>query len=574
MVLCDLRKLLHMKRIYKWAGMAVLGLLVNSPNINAQMVSDFESINLAPESYWNGSDLMGSNNTTNYTSTFESGDAEFLNVWDVTWGLPGYWSKGYAQSTHTDSVTSGSGNLLSAKPGTGNLGSLTYLVTQNNTTMNFINGAADTSVNGMYVTNGTYAANSMRDGDSFAKKFGGATGNEPDWFMLTIKGFDSTGTILPDSVDFYLADFRDATNANDYIVTDWQFVDLSSLGNLKGLVFSLTSSDTGAFGMNTPSFFCIDDIKSDGSTLIDFEDLGFTMADSNWNGSDLSGKPNDLDYVSLLNDGDASFYNSWTTAWGGYWKEGFAFSNKTDSVTSGSGNLYSAIPAMGAQNSDNYAIVQSGSSVKLTGTAANSVMNGVYVTNSTFAAHSMRDGDSFAKMFGGATGDDPDWLKLTIRGYNNGSMNSDTVAFYLADFRDTDNANDYILKDWQFVDLTGLGIVDSVTFSMTSTDMGAFGMNTPAFFAMDNFNSVISSVSDFEIANVSIYPNPAQGQFTIDAGNGTGYVEVYDLKGSIQLRLEQVSNQTIIDIENLNTGIYVVKYVENNQVFMQKLIVQ
>lgn len=563
-----------MKRIYKLAGMAVLGLFANTQNMNAQMVSDFESINLAPESYWDGSDLSGANGTTRFTSIFESGSAGFLNVWDITWGLPGYWSEGFAQSSNTDSTTSGAGNLFSARAGSGSNGSLTYLVSQNNSVMEFINGAADTSVNGIYVTNGTYAANSMRDGDSFAKKFGGATGNDPDWFMLTVKAFDSTGTILPDSVDFYLADFRDANNANDYIVTDWQFIDLSSLGNVRGLLFSLSSSDVGTSGMNTPAFFCIDDIKSDGAALVDFEDLGFTAVDSVWNGSDLTGTPNDLNFVSNIADGDAEFYNSYTTSWGGYWKDGFAFSNITDSVTSGSVNLYSAKPAMGALGSTNYAIVQDGSSVNLTGNAANSVMSGVYLANSTFAYNSMRDGDSFAKKFGGITGNDPDWLKLTIRGYNNGVMNSDTIDFYLADFRDSDNSNDYILDSWNWLDLSPLGTVDSVTFSMSSSDMGAWGMNTPAFFAMDNFNGVLSTVGELSQNTISVYPNPAINQIQIKEANGTGTVQIFNMKGSLQWQESNVSATSIINIESLKSGVYMVKYMENDNVSMQRIIVQ
>lgn len=570
---CDLRNFLHMKRMYKLASMAVLGLLVNTQNINAQMVSDFESIPLSPESFWNGSDLSGYNNTTEYSTLFTSGDAGFLNTWDITWGLPGYWSDGFAQSTYTDSVTSGSGNLYSAKAASGRLGSLTYGVGQNFAGLSFANSAADTTVDGIYLTNTTYAANSMRDGDSFAKKFGGTTGNDPDWFMITIRGFDVNGNILPDTVNYYLADFRDANNSNDYIVTDWQFVDLSTLGNVHGLVFNLSSSDMGGFGMNTPAFFCIDDIKSDGAALIDFEDLGFTSTDSSWAGEDLTGTPNDLQYVSLISDGDADFSNTWNTAWGGYWEGGFSFSNLTDSVTSGSGNLYSAKAAKGALGSDNYAIVQHGSAIKLTGSSANSVVNGVYMTNSTFAFNSMRDGDMFAKKFGGTSGDDPDWLKLTIRGYNAGVLNPDTVAFYLADFQDSDNSKDYILDTWNWVDLSSLGMVDSVTFSMTSSDMGSFGMNTPAFFAMDHFNSMITSVKENVVSNVMVYPNPAVNEIRIQT-SVTGNVEIIDLKGAVQYRREGVSNQSVLDISTLNTGVYVVRFVASGTVTTQRLIVQ
>jgi hypothetical protein len=38
------------------------------------------------------------------------------------------------------------------------------------------------TVTGAYFTNTTYAALSMLSGDSFAKKFGGASGDDPDWF--------------------------------------------------------------------------------------------------------------------------------------------------------------------------------------------------------------------------------------------------------------------------------------------------------------------------------------------------------------------------------------------------------
>ncbi len=563
-----------MKKMYNLAGMAVLGLMMNAQNINAQ-VSDFESINLAPESVWDGSDLSGSNNNTNFTSIIESGDAGFLNVWDITWGLPGYWSGGFAVSSHTDTISSGAGNLWSAVPGIGNNGSLTYLVSQNNSAFEFKNGAADTSVAGIYLTNGTYAAMSMRDGDSFAKKFGGATGNDPDWFKLTIKAFDENGDILPDSVDFYLADFQDANNANDYIITDWTFVDLSSLGNVSGLVFSLNSSDTGSLGMNTPSFFCMDDVLSDGGALIDMEDFGFTTADSVWNGSDMLGKPNDPNFVSWAPDGEAEFFNSFTTSYGGYWNKGFAFSNITDSTTSGSGNIYSAKPAMGVLNSSNYAVVQDGSRVLLTGAAANEIVTGFYVTNSTFAYNSMRDGDTFAKQFGGATGNDPDWFELTVRGFTNGVMNSDTVSFYLADFRNSDNTKDYILDTWQWVDLTSLGAVDSLTFTLNSSDAGKWGINTPAFFAMDNFNGISTSIAKFTRAEAQVYPNPAHHQISIQSENGViDLVQIFDMKGALQLTAYQVTNQTVIRIEDLETGVYVVTYIDKGTVFTQRLIVQ
>jgi len=120
--------------------------------------------------------------------------------------------------------------------------------------------AAGSTVLGLFVTNNAYAYYSMRDGDAFAKKFGGPSGNDPDFFLLTIKKYRN-GVLGPDSVDFYLADYRFADNSRDYIVKEWTFVNLSSLGEVDSLLFTLTSSDVGVFGMNTPAYFCIDQIR-------------------------------------------------------------------------------------------------------------------------------------------------------------------------------------------------------------------------------------------------------------------------------------------------------------------------
>ena len=44
-------------------------------NAKAQTVSDFQNLNLGPDSYWNGSDLSGG---------YISGACNFINVYDTT----------------------------------------------------------------------------------------------------------------------------------------------------------------------------------------------------------------------------------------------------------------------------------------------------------------------------------------------------------------------------------------------------------------------------------------------------------------------------------------------------------
>jgi len=117
------------------------------------------------------------------------------------------------------------------------------------------------------VTNNNYTYYSMLNGDDWAKKFGGSSGDDEDWFALTVTGKDASESIVG-AVDFYLADYRFSDNSQDYIIDTWQFVDLSSLGIVKSLEFTLNSSDVGDFGMNTPAYFVIDTVVPEPATII------------------------------------------------------------------------------------------------------------------------------------------------------------------------------------------------------------------------------------------------------------------------------------------------------------------
>lgn len=199
--------------------------------------------------------------------------------------------------------------------------------------------------------------------------------------------------------------------------------------------------------------------------------------------------------------GDAYFsHNDSTSAW-----SGFVYSNRTDTTTPGHTNQFSAIAGGGAQGSSNYGIgyvpidwqngtydpiPQTVSFGAVTGEDYNNTISGTYITNTTYAYLSMRDGDTFAKKFGGDSGNDPDYFKLMISGIDGDGNQTSTVDFYLADFRFDDNNQDYIIDEWTWVDLSGLGDVVGLEFSLASSDTGDYGMNTPAYFGIDTANPV------------------------------------------------------------------------------------
>lgn len=190
--------------------------------------------------------------------------------------------------------------------------------------------------------------------------------------------------------------------------------------------------------------------------------------------------------------GGAAFTNTYNPLYGSW--TGFAISNHTDALTPGYLNQYSSITGSGAGGSAQYAVgyyttYETSTNISLGGLTDLAGL-GSSISNTTYAALALRDGDSGVKKFGGDTGTDPDWFLLTIEGYAGGLQTGETIEFYLADYRSADSASDYWVNDWRFVDFSPLGSVDEIRFSMSSSDTGIYGMNTPSYFAMDNFLAV------------------------------------------------------------------------------------
>jgi hypothetical protein len=204
---------------------------------------------------------------------FSSGSALFSNYTET-----GYWDGwAYSRKSQTDPIEKGLAGQYTAITGTAHSGTnygIGYIGFYGNVpTITF---GSSRVVDGIYVTNNNYAYYSMAEGDMFAKQFGvtrDAQGNiisddDPDWFKLSITGKNADGqstTINP--IDFYLADFR-GDAASDYIVDEWTYVDLTSLGFVKSLEFSLDSSDYSYGYMNTPGYFALDTVVPEPMTLV------------------------------------------------------------------------------------------------------------------------------------------------------------------------------------------------------------------------------------------------------------------------------------------------------------------
>lgn len=303
-------------------------------------------------------------------------------------------------------------------------------------------------------------------------------------------------------------------------------------------------------------------ISAQAQQVSTFDDLTLA-ADTFYNGSDLAG---------TFKSGDAVFVSKYDTSFGGYWSGGFAYTNKKDSSTAGFMNLYSAITAKGHESA-NYAIGQDSAVIRLDSAARVNNLKGVYVTNSTYAALSMRDGDGFAKKFGGSTGNDPDFFLLTIQAYKSGILNPLGVNFYLADYRNPINSNDYIVKDWTFVDLSSLGKADSLLFTLSSSDVGTFGMNTPAFFAIDDFNKAGSSTAVYAKNTLiaAVYPNPVVDNATVVVGENNAVAVLTDVNGQEVIRTVLNQGKNTLEMEGLASGMYILSIRTADKVAVSKL---
>jgi hypothetical protein len=253
---------------------------------------------------------------------------------------------------------------------------------------------------------------------------------------------------------------------------------------------------------------------------------------------------------------------------------GFVYSNMTDSVTSGFGNQYAAKPDVGNNGSSKYAVAY-GQMNKIYKTASFNWIE-LYITNSTFAHNSMRDGDGFAKKFGGATGNDPDWFKVTIKGFKNGTLKSDSIDFYLADFRFPANAQDFIVRDWRKVDLRKLGDADSLQFMLSSSDNGSFGMNTPAYFCLDDVRLAATGVKEEMFSSVaSLFPNPVSDFMNLEIRQGNFQEAlVMDVTGRLISRIPVAPGRTVLGTGSLPPGQYLLKLSGNEGTATTKFIKQ
>lgn len=248
-----------MKNFYKISVAALAAVLSMPAAVNAQVkVATFDDLQIAEgANYWmgpadNATEQPNGWGGTDMVGTFQSGSFEFNNSYNVAYASWG--GVGYSKSTSTDfSNATYLVDQFNSTVGHGVDGSAQFGVVYGDGSINVKGSAEGEELNGCYITNNTYAAYVIENGNAYANKF--ATG---DYFKVVFTGKKADETTS--NVEFYLADFRSEDASKHYIVKDWTYVDLSSLGKVVSLSYAFESTDASAWGINTPTYFCIDNL--------------------------------------------------------------------------------------------------------------------------------------------------------------------------------------------------------------------------------------------------------------------------------------------------------------------------
>lgn len=181
---------------------------------------------------------------------------------------------------------------------------------------------------------------------------------------------------------------------------------------------------------------------------------------------------------------------------------------------------------------------------------------GCYVCNSPYTTKCIVDGFMYARKFTKG-----DYCTLTAHGVNAEGEDCGTVVYYMADYRDEDSTKWILNSNWDWMDLSELGAVKSIYFTMETTDVGDFGANTTFYFGLDQITirpiKEETGIESLLTPNSSLltYPNPCRNILYIEGIENGETINIYNIQGQLQLSTINPKLSTL----NLSPGIYILK---------------
>lgn len=171
---------------------------------------------------------------------------------------------------------------------------------------------------------------------------------------------------------------------------------------------------------------------------------------------------------------------------------------------------------------------------------------GVYVNLTVYPYYCLEYGLAPARPFG-----DGDNFTLTIHGVAPDESEKE-VTVSLCSYT---NGDITINRGWKYVDLTPLGTVNELYFTMESTDTGAYGVNTPTYFALDALSvkpAAEDNITAPAAANITLSYDRASKTAT---WSGAEFADVQNSLGQTVM----ASDGGAMDLSALPAGVYIIR---------------
>ena len=179
---------------------------------------------------------------------------------------------------------------------------------------------------------------------------------------------------------------------------------------------------------------------------------------------------------------------------------------------------------------------------------------GFYVCNNPYTYYAIQKGHSYAAQF-----EQGAWLKLIVHGIDTSGNEAGTVEHYLADYRSEKPEAWTLNKSWEWVDLSTLGKVSSLYFTMESSDQGERSMKTPAYFCLDRLMVLTApaSVDESLAATTKLYYDRVAGAVRVESAEPME-AAVYNMRGALVMR-QRVEGTASLDLSGTPSGVYIVR---------------
>lgn len=220
---------------------------------DAQSAATFEDFNIPSGNFWKGNFAIGD-------TLIKSGSYQFTNYSAVSWNFKYGSEFGVSKSTETSCGWAYTGDEFNNVTGKGANGSSQFAVGYVDDSYNRCRAYVSDTINGeyitgCYITNNSYVREAALGNDAYGGKFVAG-----DWLKLTATATLTDNTTKDKSI--LLIDFTSDSEAERTYLKDWTWFDFSSFGHkVKYVTFTITGSadHVGAYGLNTPKYFCMDD---------------------------------------------------------------------------------------------------------------------------------------------------------------------------------------------------------------------------------------------------------------------------------------------------------------------------